>query len=555
MKIKYFLLLTLFFINYAIQAQLSKNQYQQIDSLFQEWNSPNHPGGAIGIMKDGKTVFSKAYGLASLEYLVPNNNGTIFNLASVSKQFTAMGIVLLDLQGKLSVNDDIRKHLPELPDFGHTITISHMLHHTSGLRSLHALLGLAGWRGDDSRSNADIDRFMLSQKELNFVPGDEYLYCNTGFMLCVNIIEKISGQPFTEWMEENVFQPLDMQHTYAEDNYSRIVPDNATSYYGNQEHGFERAVEYWAYVGSGNMHSTTADLLKWLDQFSNPKEGWSDAFHKLQTMDNFNSGKPNSYAFGVSIGALNGYKKIGHGGAIGGFRSSVAAYPEEKLSIAVLTNFSSANAGGMENKIARILLAKPEMAEVQEKTPMNFKTIALTNVELEEYEGWYWCDRDNFARKIYLKADTLRYSRSKTSESLLIPVAKNKFRMLADGLEVYVDFEKSGQNAAMSVIEGDLITQFESFEKREPTRQELRAYEGSYYSPEIETTYKIQLDNAKLTGYHVRHGDFPIKVLKKDVMDGGYPLGIIKVQRDSSGNILGIRVSNGRVRNLWFRKN
>jgi len=249
MKFKYVTLSTLLFIALGANAQISESQYQAIDSLFVEWNKPNHPGGAVGIKQNGKTIFSKAYGLASMEYLVPNATGTIFNTGSVSKQFTAMGIVLLHQSGKISVDDDIRKYLPELPEFSHTITIRHLLHHTSGLRSLHAMLGLAGWRGDDARTNEDLNRFMENQKDLNFIPGDEYLYCNTGYMLMVNIIEKVTQEKFPKWMVASIFAPLGMTDTYVEDNYNRVVPNNATSYYRGEGNVFARGVEYWGYIG------------------------------------------------------------------------------------------------------------------------------------------------------------------------------------------------------------------------------------------------------------------------------------------------------------------
>jgi hypothetical protein len=182
-------------------GQLDATLEKKIDALFIDWNTPNHPGGAVGIVMDGRLVYSKAFGLASLEYLVPNTPGTRFNIASVSKQFTALGIVKLHLQGKLSVDDDVRNHIPELQDFGHTVTLRHMLHHTSGLRSLHALLSLAGWRGDDSRTNEDLMRFMREQKDLNFVPGEEYMYSNTGFILMAVLIEKLTGEDFPTWMK------------------------------------------------------------------------------------------------------------------------------------------------------------------------------------------------------------------------------------------------------------------------------------------------------------------------------------------------------------------
>ena len=189
-------------------------QHQKIDSLFVNWTQPNYPGAVVGIMKGGELVFSKAYGLASLEYNVPNTTETLFNLASVSKQFTAMGIVILEQEGKLSFDDDIRRHIPELPDFGETITIRNMLQHTSGLRSFHDLLALAGWRSGERRDNDDLYRLMLKQRDLNFTPGQEYAYSNTNYMLMVNVIEKITGEKFIDWMKRKVFQPLGMKNTY-----------------------------------------------------------------------------------------------------------------------------------------------------------------------------------------------------------------------------------------------------------------------------------------------------------------------------------------------------
>ena len=305
-------------------AQISQKQINQIDSLFIEWNKPNHPGGAIGVMKNGKIVFSRSYGLASLEYLVPNSTETIFNIGSVSKQFTAMGIVLLHLQGKLSIDDDIRKYLPELPDFGEKITIRHMLHHTSGLRSLHAMLALAGWRGDDSRTNEDLYRFMNMQRDLNFKPGSEHLYCNTGYILMVKIIENITGEKFPEWMKKNIFEPLGMNNTYVEDDYNRVVRNNATSYYQQSNGIFLREVEYWSYVGSGNIHSTTNDLLKWQNNYSNPQTNWEEPFKLMTTLDKLNDGSENDYAFGIRIIKLFGYDIIKHSGTIGGFKTMPA---------------------------------------------------------------------------------------------------------------------------------------------------------------------------------------------------------------------------------------
>lgn len=557
MIIKNLLLSLLLFITISISAQISDSQIQKIDSLFIEWNNSNHPGGVIGIMQNGKTIFSKAYGLASVEYQVPNSIETIFNTGSVSKQFTAMGIVILQQQGKLSVNDDIRKYLPELPKFDNPITISHLLHHTSGLRSLHDMLGLAGWRSDDSRTNEDLNRFMKNQHELNFKPGEEFLYCNSGYMLMSNIIEKVTGEKFPIWMKNSIFEPLGMTNTYVEDNYSRIVPNNATSYYEGKKNNFERAVEYWGYIGSGNMHSSSADLLKWLNNFYNPQPNWEIPFKTLQTLDKFNNGEDNNYAYGIILDETNGHKRVQHGGSIGGFRAFLSIYPEDKLSIAILTNFSTSSPSQKEKQISEILLKKlAEENLVNGKINESLKIVPLSNDQLRKFEASYWNDKDNYAVKIYLKNDTLRYFISKKNEKALAPIGKNEFQILDITAAIKIKFEldKNGEKTIIETTCNKTPIHFKVFNPTTPTKAELTAYTGKFYSEELETTYQISLKDETLSWHHMRHGDFEMKVLKKDVLEGQYPFSIAKYSRDENEMITGIFVSNGRAKNVWFKK-
>lgn len=555
MKLKtIFFLLTCFSL-VSVQAQLGEVQSQKIDSLFNTWREANHPGGAIGIMQKGEVLYSKAFGLTSLEYQVPNTTETIFNVGSVSKQFTAMGIVLLHEKGLLSIDDDIRKHLPDIPDFGHIITIRHMLHHTSGMRSLHAMLGLAGWRDDDSRTNEDLYRFMLKQKELNFIPGDEFLYCNTGYMLMVNIIENVTKGKFPQWMKANLFDPLGMSNTYVEDRYDRIVPNNATSYYGSNNN-FYRAVEYWGYVGSGNVHSTTTDLLTWLQNFSTPTSNWSSAFKILKTTDKLNDGSENNYAFGVSLDEVKGYKRVQHGGAIGGFRAYASTYPEEQLHIAVLTNFSSSNPGQKENQIFNILF--PKKSEDKSDTieaKQVLTTISMTTEKLKQFEASYWNDKENYARKIYVKNDTLRYFRTANSENSLVPISSNEFKMLgiSANLIAKFDLDKNGNKTMVVSIDDGAPSTFEYFEPILDSKKYIRDYIGRFYSPELESTLDVLIKDEKLIGHHGRHGDFPMQMLKIDVLEVP-DFAIIKFERKKDNNISGIRVSNGRARNVWFEK-
>ncbi|MCB9284335.1 MAG: beta-lactamase family protein [Lewinellaceae bacterium] len=472
MKLIYFVFSVFLVLPVLTRAQLPDSVSQKIDDLFLDWNRPNHPGGAVGIMQDGQLAFSKAYGLASLEYLVPNAPGTQFNLGSISKQFTAMGILLLEQQGKLSVDDDVRKYLPGLPDFGETITIRHLMHHTSGMRSMHFLLEMAGWRGTDFRSNEDLRRFMRRQKDLNFKPGDQYLYCNTGYMLMADIIEKVTGESFADWMKRSVFLPLGMFDTYVEDNPFRVVPNNATSYYGSNEGPFDRATEFWGYVGSGNVHASTGDVLKWLSNFYEPAFGWEAAFARMQTRGVLNNGDTLTYAFGINVGSYKGERLIQHGGAVGGYRAFAMVFPDKKLSIVLLTNFSSSNPWEQGYEVADLVLGKVEPPVAEGNAPT--------------------------------------------------PAAEE-------------------QTPAFTAINDEL----------------LNSYAGYYYSPELETTYELYVDNHQLKARHPRHGEMgEVKVLQKDELEAPHPLGHLSVQRDKKGKLTGIRASNGRVRNLWMeRKN
>jgi len=546
---KTLLFLLIFTFTLTASAQLDRSVEEDIDQLFVEWNRPNHPGGAVGIVQDGKLVFSKAYGLASLEYLVPNAKGTRFNIASVSKQFTAMGIVRLHLQGKLSVEDDPRRHIPELPDFGQTVTIRHMLHHTSGMRSLHSMLALAGWRGDDARTNEDLLRFMLDQRDLNFVPGDEYMYCNTGYILMAVLIERISGEKFSTWMKKNIFEPLGLYDTYVEDRYNRVVPNNATSYNGSKERGFVRGVEYWGYTGSGNVHSTTLDLLKWYRNYYQPQEGWKDAFSMMLTVDDLNNGQHNDYAFGVRVELYRGEKRISHGGSIGGFRAYACTYPDRKLEIVALTNFSSSSTGGKVNSITNILLNKP----VEEVTRFEMQEVNIAPSVFDKYAGTYTVNEDPDRQIEFFRKDDVYFSKLTGQENVRL-LAANFSTFFNNKQQIKIIFNDTDKNTYTMNQRGREYTGSKTV-KYVPTEKELNEIAGQYWSPELHTQYTFSVKDDQLVGYHTRHGEFRIENFRKDeYLCRASFIRKITVGRDKLGRITGLYVTNSRVRNLFFEK-
>ena len=528
----------------SLFAQLSEEKIKQIDELFLEWNTPDHPGGSIGVMLENKLVYSKAFGLASLEYMVPNTFGTQYNIASVSKQFTAFGIALMHVRGQLSVDDDIRKYLPELPEFEHTITIRHLLHHTSGLRSLHTMLALAGWRADDSRTNADLLRLMQNQKDLNFVPGSEYMYCNTGYMFMSEIMERISEVEFSEWMQNEVFEPMGMNHTYVEEFYNRVVKNNATSYQDHRDGTYSRSTEYWGYVGSGNIHTNVQDLLIWLKQLRKPDQKWEDAMMMMRTTDPFNDGSHNKYAFGVNVEKYKNEDRIQHGGSIGAFKSQVATYPKKDLDIVVLSNFSTANPGGKVNSITDIVLEKEANSRRGPKIiPMKvsefdlksgrYSLVTPKNKKLDIFRigfSYYAQIEGEKRNQIYPTSDRIYTTRD---ESLTI-----EFK--SDAALNY----KTSENR-----EAEKLNSFEA------STEELNKLTGNYWSPELETQYRLSVKDGELMGYHTRHGWFKIRKVRDGEYNGSPSyFNFFKVKTDKRGRVKGIYVTNSRVRNLWMEK-
>ena len=309
-----------------------------------------------------------------------------------------------------------------------------MLHHTSGLRSLHMMLSLAGWRGDDSRDNDDLLRYVIKQKDLNFKPGEEYMYCNTGYILMAIIVERLTGENFADYMRDEIFEPLGLSDTYVEDQYNRVVANNATSYYGSSGE-FSRAVEYWGYTGSGNIHSTTADLLKWYRYYYDAPEGWKEAFKMMQTTDPFNDGSHNKYAFGINVDEYLGEKRISHGGSIGGFRSYAATFPEKEIEVVILTNFSGGNPGGRFNQVASILFDKPLPERIEREDPPETPPYKLSEKELKKIAGDYWSPELETVYRFYLKDGNLFGFHNRHGEFELEAIEANVLRPVGAGIQ------------------------------------------------------------------------------------------------------------------------
>jgi CubicO group peptidase (beta-lactamase class C family) len=297
---------------------LAPDMANNVDKVFAKWDRADSPGCALGVYRGGHVVYKRGYGMEDLNENVHITPETVFHVASMSKQFTAAAIVLLTQQGKLSLDDDVRKYTPELPDFGQKITIRNLVYHTSGLRDQWELLELAGWRySKDLITDEDVMSVMTRQKELNFKPGERHVYCNTGYTLMGLIVHRVSGMTLREFTTKNIFEPLGMTHTHFRDDHAEILPHDAVGYEQQPGKSFEISITNFDTVGATSLHTTVEDLQRWDENFYHPKVGGDAFVQQMLERGKLNNGEQLDYAFGLVVGQYKGLPTVDHAGGDG----------------------------------------------------------------------------------------------------------------------------------------------------------------------------------------------------------------------------------------------
>ncbi len=342
--------LLLAFVSAAAQEPVNREKRaqslrEQTDKIFAKWDSTASPGCALSVIGDGQIIYKRGYGMANLDHDVPITAETAFHVASVSKQFTAAAILLLAQDGKLSLDDDVRKFITELPDFGVRISIKHLIYHTSGLRDQWNLLGLAGWRYSlDLITDDDVLELISHQKDLNFKPGEKHVYCNTGYTLLAQIVKRVSGQSFREFTTNRIFKPLDMRSTHFRDDHAEIVKHVAYGYVeGESGNGYRLSVTNFDTVGATSLLTTVEDLAHWDENFYNPRVGGPVFLAQQLQRGKLNNGKELDYAAGLEHGKYRGLRTIDHGGGDAGYRADLLRFPDQHFSVACLCNKGEIN--------------------------------------------------------------------------------------------------------------------------------------------------------------------------------------------------------------------
>ena len=513
-----------------------------LDRIFSDWSSKDGPGCSAAASQDGRTVYEAGYGSANLEADVPITPASIFHAASVSKQFTAMAVMLLAHEGKLSLDADIHTYLAELPDYGQRITMRHLLNHTSGLRDQWDLLAIARGRFEEDRiTEADVLDIVTRQKVLNFVPGTEYLYSNTGYTLAAIIVHRVSGKTLRQFADERIFKPLGMTRTHFHDDYTMLVKGR-TSAYEKEKDGWHVAIPNYDTYGATSLFTTVGDLLKWQENFRHPVVGDEATLREMQTSAVLANGDTTGYGLGLQVGLQDGMKLVGHAGGDAGYRTYTGRYPEHAFAVAVLCNASTADPVGLAAKVAGVYLkafAKP--------TPAPKATATLTKSELSRFAGLY-VNPTTGAPTFVTLADTGLVVGRRTGPAL-VPVAANRFRI--------------GNAEWEFAPNGDLVQRFlgspprhpVTLVKREvshPSATELAAYAGAYTSAELGATYIVATADSGLT---LKTRTSPPATFTPGYGDTFLGPFLVEFTRDQGGRLTGALVSTGRVRKIRFEKN
>ena len=435
------LLITLTFLAVVPAFLAADETIDKVDKLFVAWDKTTTPGAALAVIKDGKIIYERGYGMARLEDGIVNTPDKVFDIGSVSKQFTATCVAMLIREGKVGLNDDIRKYIPEMPAYEKPVTVNHLLHHTSGLRDYNALLSLAGFRPEsDSPTVEEALEVIRRQKKLNYTPGEEYSYTNTGFFLLSQIVELVSGKSLNAFAQERIFKPLGMTKTLFQDDHTQIIKDRATGY-SQGEKGYTISMSNWDETGDGNVYTTVRDLYLWDQAFYTNALG-RDLMDMLHTQGVLNSGKKIDYAFGLVVSEHKGLKVVEHGGAWVGFRAALIRFPEQKFSVVVLANLDSINPSRLAFGVADIYLAdlikQPAKGDAAAKKVEKAAPVkALSAAELGAYAGTYVSEELLDARYIIsMDKDGLVVKTRDVARAPLKAMAPDKFLLLGYGLNI-----------------------------------------------------------------------------------------------------------------------
>lgn len=530
------------FLALAVATSAQAQHREALDSVFAASDRTDGPGCAVAVSRNGQVLAARGFGMSDLAQSLAITPRSVFHVASVSKQFTAMSLVLLARSGALSLDDDIRKYLPELPSYGQPVTIRHLLTHTGGIRDQWSLLMTAGWRlGDDLITEQDVLEIVARQRSLNFAPGTDWLYSNSGFSLAAIIVKRVTGKTLREYAEENMFRPLGMSQTHFHDDNGMVVPGRTRGY--GYRGAWKETVPNYSTVGATSLFTTVIDLVQWHRHLDEGLLGGPEALRTLLTPAVLASGDTLKYALGISHGSYRGVPTISHSGGDPGYRTQLLHFPTFRGGVSVLCNQNEVNPGQLAEQTADRFFG----TELQ---PLQIAGDSVAGGALVGATGLYWSDQTEGIATVEVEGTRLGWKtgpvstrlRRLTDDSYAIGNGPGRLQVVPNGVVV-----RSGNGEPSRFVRVEAWT---------PTAGDRAALVGRYTSDEIGTTLQVRLAGDSLS---LDRRKFPASALTPVFRDtyttssGGLPL-VIRVVRDKGGKVNGMTVGSGRVRRVAFTK-
>lgn len=524
-----------------------------VDSLFEAVSRSGSPGLALAVYRADHAPVLRGYGYADLEHYVPNAARTVFHVASVSKQFAAFAIALLAREDQVDLDADVRGYLPLVPDFGHLITVRHLIHHTSGLRDQWSLFALGGHELDNRLRQAQIVNMVARQRGLNFEPGTEYLYCNTGYTLLAEIVRAVTGQTLREFTTERIFLPLGMTRTFFYDDVTEVVPGRAHSYFKGDDGNWHRSLLNYDNVGATSLFTTAEDMLKWVENFSHPTVGDEALIEQVITSGTLRNGTPINYAFGLTRGIYAGREAVLHTGADAAFRAVMAYFPGADFGLSLLANHPVEDLDRfihaitdifLNDNIGKIKSHRPAVVRCEEQLLRNLPGCYVAEYEplalLEQQDDQIvWKSAGGDAKPVMFRADGT-FDRGDAFHPWTY------FRPQRDSNGNIVAFEDLAAKALGTT------KQYHRIEPARPTLAELRELTGNYRSLELDVTYTFSVEDGQLTARSIWSSKaVTFTPSARDRFDAEpYWMSVLQVIRDTRDRPTGFRLHGDRIRNV-----
>jgi CubicO group peptidase (beta-lactamase class C family) len=533
-------LVVLCVVSTSLPAQLAAPVRRGIDSVFLHLDRTDAPGCAVGVSERGRMVYTRGYGMADLQHRIAIGPQSIFHVASVSKQFTAIAVALLAEEGRLSLDDDVRKYVPELPAYEAPITIRQLMHHTSGLRDQWNLLGYAGWRfPTDLITEQDVLQIVIRQKGLNFRPGAEYLYSNTGFTLLAIIVQRTSGHSLAQYAQARFFGPLGMHNTHFHDDYSMIVPGRTSAYAPREGGGWRISIPTFDTYGATSLFSTAEDLLLWMASFDNAPEGASEILRAAQTSAVLTDGTPTNYGYGLTLNTWRGVRAIGHGGADAGYRAYVERYPDFGVGVAVLCNAANAGPNNLARAVAaRVLADRLPREMVEARAPVHLPSDAAR-------AAWVGVYRDTVAQAIL----RVRVSGDTAFANAAPLIFGSDTTATTASMEGWYSLQPRGGLSTIRV--NPKGTRQRVFVRQPEALANPSVYAGTYSSAELDVQYVFTVRDGALRLFHRKLGDLSLQPAGRDAFTTASGSTLL-FQRDRRGRLTGFTLNDARVRGVSF---